>query len=77
MSFKKVAYWCSVVLPIFDIIKGVVMAIMEIPEDVRKIHANRQYLEEYHRFVNEESCEDMTEGEFVSEINKVVKKGKK
>jgi hypothetical protein len=79
MSAKKIMYWCSVVLPIFDILKGVVMAIMEIPGDVKKIHENRKYLEEYQRFVNEESYEDMTEGEFVSEVNKInnKKKGKK
>ena len=78
MSAKKIMYWCSVVLPIFDILKGVVLAISEIPGDVKKIHANRKYLEEYQRFYNEESYEDMTDGEFVSKVNKLnKKKGKK
>lgn len=74
MKIKKIMYWCSLVMPIYDILKGVVMAISEIPEDVRKIHANRRVIEEYQRFINEE-CYDEPEGAFVSKVNK--QKGKK
>lgn len=79
MKIKKIMYWCSLVMPIYDILKGVVMAISEIPDDVRKIHANRRVIEEYQRFWNEECYEDMPDEEFQAKYAKEqqLKKGKK
>ena len=43
MSFKKVGYWCSVILPILDFIKMFI-------KDIQYFQDVRQYIEEANRF---------------------------
>lgn len=79
MKFKTFFYWASLVMPIIDIIHGVCLAIGEIPDNVKKIHENRLYLDEIYRFENEMNYQDMDEQEFYDKYNnsKTVKGKKK
>lgn len=47
MSFKKVGYWCSVILPVLDFLRYFVDLFID---DVRELQEIRQYLEEAKRF---------------------------
>lgn len=71
MKIKNVLYWCSIVAPLWDVFFGICKAISEIPDDVRKIHANRLYLKQISDFMYERSFSDMSEEEFEKKYKEV------
>lgn len=76
-NLKTAIYWLSIVAPLKDIVVGLWEVMTQFPDDVKKIHQTRRYLENVSRYYSEEGCQDMSDEEFDEKFNPTKKKGVK